>query len=102
MRTANTQSLNSTNSNVVEFSDFSADLNRVYEALKETPLTMKEVDIRTGVMRESVCRHISTLLKAGLIVKRKVRRCTVTGYPYVNEYTGDSRLFPKKNQLSLF
>jgi len=102
MRTADTQSLCNSGGNINEFIELAGDVSRVYEALKESPLTMKEVDLRTGIMRESVCRHIDTLLKAGLIAKTRKRRCTVTGYSSVSEYTGDSRLFPKTRQLSFF
>ena len=75
-----------------------AQLKRVLEALIKSPMTMKEVDVYTGIMRENVCRHISELMESGMIAIRKKRRCTITGYSKVNEYTGN----PKSNQLSMF
>lgn len=81
---------------------FKAQLNRVLDALKENPMTMKEVDVYTGVMRENICRYVSDLMESGLIAIRKKRRCSVTGHPKVNEYTGNPDLYPKSNQLKLF
>ena len=81
---------------------FKVQLRRVLDALCEKPMTMKEVDVYTGVMRENICRHISELMELGLIAIIRKRRCSVTGYPYVNEYTGNSDLFPRSNQLELF
>ena len=81
---------------------FKAQLNRVLDALREKPMTMKETDVYTGVMRENICRYISNLMETGLIAIRKKRRCTITGYPRVNEYTGNPELFPKSNQLKMF
>ena len=102
MRTADTQSLYNSGGNIRIFFELTGDVSRVYDVLKQSPLTMKEVDLRTGIMRESVCRHVNNLLKAGLIARTRVRRCSVTSYSNVNEYTGDSSLFPETRQLSLF
>ena len=81
---------------------FQAQLVRVFNALKVRPMTMKELDVYTGVVRENICRHIDSLLKQGKIAIIRKRRCSITGYPYVNEYTADISLFPKSNQLDLF
>ncbi len=81
---------------------FKAQLLMVLDALKLKPMTMLETDKNTGVMRSNICRHIDILLKQGLIAITKKRKCSITGYPYVNEYTADQRLFPKTNQLQLF
>lgn len=81
---------------------FKAQFKTVYECLKIKPMTMKEVDVLTGIMRENVCRYIDDLLKQGKIAIIKKRKCKITGYPYVNEYTANPDLFPKSNQLKLF
>lgn len=81
---------------------FKAQLRRVYDALSEKPMTMKEADVYTGVMRENICRYVSELMESGLIAIRKKRRCSVTGHSNVNEYTGNPDLFPNSNQLNLF
>jgi hypothetical protein len=83
-------------------SKFQAQLKKVYSAFQEHPMTMKEVDVYTGVMRENICRYVDTLLDQGRIAVRRKRRCTITGYPLVNEYTADPSLFPMSNQLKMF
>lgn len=102
MSTDNTQSLDFNGLEQGKDKQFKAQLQRVYLALKESPMTMKEVDIYTGVMRENICRYIDTLFEQGKIAILRKRKCTVTGYPYVNEYTADPDLFPKSNQLKMF
>ena len=81
---------------------FKIQLKKVYEAFLEKPRTMKEADACTGIMRENICRHVSTLLEQGKIAVIRRRKCGVTGFPYVNEYTSDETLFPKSNQTKLF
>lgn len=85
-----------------EGNKFLIQLKKVYEVLKEKPMTMKEVDVYTGIMRENICRHIDNLLKQGRIQALRKRKCRITGYPYVTEYTADENLFQKSNQLELF
>lgn len=79
-----------------------AQCRRIFNALKSKPLTMKEVDVLTGIMRENICRHISTLLELGKIAVIRKRKCSITGYSNVNVYSGNPDLFPKSNQLELF
>ena len=81
---------------------FQVQLQRVFNALKVRPMTMKELDVYSGIMRENICRHIYNLMEQGRIAIIRQRRCTITGHPYVNEYTADPNLFPKSMQLSLF
>ena len=81
---------------------FKVQLLKVYKAFMVRPMTMKEADVHTGVMRENICRYVDTLLEQGRIAIIRKRKCTVTGYPYVNEYTANPNLFPKSNQLELF
>ncbi|MCM4161868.1 hypothetical protein FHG64_16010 [Antarcticibacterium flavum] len=100
MSTTNTQSLNKFHE--AKDNKFKAQLKKVYQAFKEKPMTMKEADVYTGVMRENICRYVDMLLDQERIAIRKKRKCSITGYPYVNEYTGDPSLFPKSNQLKMF
>lgn len=81
---------------------YKAQLAKVYKAFTEKPMTMKEADICTGVMRENICRYVNTLLEEGRIAILRKRKCSITGYPYVNEYTGNPDLFPQSNQLKMF
>ena len=74
----------------------------VYLAFKTYPMTMKECDVLTGIMRENICRYVAQLEKAGKIKVRNIRKCTVTGDNNVKEWTADPNLFPPDNQLDLF
>lgn len=75
-------------------------LNRVYHAFKATPKTMLEAEKATGVMRSNICWYVRDLLKSGRLAVIRVRRCSISKYPYVNEYTADVALFPKSDQLN--
>ena len=81
---------------------FTTERKKVLEALKLKPMTMKEVFVETGVMRENICRYVFTLLEIGKIEITQKRKCTITGHSSVNEYTANPDLFPKTNQLNLF
>ena len=102
MRSTNSQSLNSFSVSESKDNKFRAQLKKVYQAFKEKPMTMKEADVYTGVMRENICRYVNTLINQERIALRKKRRCNITGFPNVNEYTGDPSLFPQSNQLKMF
>jgi len=100
MESTNSQSLNKFHE--AKDNKFKAQLKKVYQAFKDKPMTMKEADVYTGVMRENICRYVDTLLEQERIAIIKKRKCKITGYPYVNEYTGDPSLFPKSSQLKMF
>ena len=98
----NTQSLDFNNLEQCKGKVFNLQLKLVYNALKVKPMTMKEVDVYTGVMRENICRYFDLLLKQGHIAVIRRRKCNITNYPYVNEYTANPDLFPKSIQYDLF
>lgn len=75
---------------------------RVYEALSKKAMTMLEAELQTGVRRESICRYVGKLKEANRIAVRKIRKCSITGYPYVQELTTNPDLFPQSNQLKMF
>lgn len=77
-------------------------LKSVHKAFYEYPKTMKEVDAETQIMRENICRYVSTLRNENRISLVGYRRCTITGNPKVGIYTTNPDLFPKTNQLDLF
>lgn len=68
-------------------------LEAVYNALYKTPMTMKETDVVTGIMRESICRYISTLRDSGRVAVLGERICTVTKH-LANIYTTNPDLVP--------
>lgn len=78
------------------------ELNLVYDAFFNKPLTMKEVDKLTGVMRESICWYCKALRESNRLYKVRKRRCTVTKYNDVWEWTTNPDLKPENNQLELF
>lgn len=81
----------------------SNELNQVFEALFQQPQTMKELDRRTGIMRESICRYCANLRKQGRLYYVRRRRCRITGYPHVWELTTDPAKAAKESiQLALF
>jgi hypothetical protein len=93
---------NSPNKRQGQDKHFKVQLLKVYRALLYKPMTMKEVDVFTGIMRENVCRHIDILREQGRIAVIRKRRCTITGWNNVMEFTADPNLFPKSSQLKMF
>jgi hypothetical protein len=77
-------------------------LRSIFNAFFEYPKTMKEVDLETNIMRENICRHVSTLRNENRILLVGYRKCKVTGFNRVGTYTTNPELFPKSNQLELF
>lgn len=102
MSTRDTQSLDFNSDEQGKNKKYKAQLQRVYKALLDKPMTMKELDAHTGVMRENICRYISTLLEHNKVAIIRQRKCTVTRFSRVNEYTANPDLFPKSNQLKMF
>ncbi len=77
-------------------------LQRVIIALKnEPPMTMKEIDIKLGIMRENICRYCRTLRETKQLIKVKKRYCTITGH-LAYELTLNPLYKPKSIQLDLF
>lgn len=82
MSTRDTQSLNPTVDGQGKDKQFIAKLQRVYKALQDKPMTMKETDVYAGVIRENICRYINTLYEKNKIAILRKRKCTITGYSY--------------------
>jgi hypothetical protein len=77
-------------------------IKAIYNAFFEYPKTMKEVDAETNVMRENICRYVSTLRNQNRIALVGYRKCKVTGNQKVGIYTTNPDLFPTSNQLKSF
>lgn len=88
--------------NLFEKNEFQNQKVRVYEALKIEPMTMLEVANYTNVRRANICWYIDEMKESGLVAMTGLRKCTISGYPYVGEYTSNPDLFPEDNQLKLF
>ena len=84
-----------------EDTHFDTQLQRVHDAFYDQPGTMKEVDLRINVMRESICRYCATLRKQDKLYPIRKRICNVTGHK-ATEYTTNIALIPKRDkQFSL-
>jgi hypothetical protein len=74
---------------------------KVFEVLKNTPLTMLMVSKITGVERASICRYIASFKKSNQIAVVAIKPCEVTKYR-AGYYTTDANLFPAKSQLTIW
>lgn len=94
---------NNTSSENLQYKDkvFQAQFERVYQAFLKSPMTMKEADVQTGIMRENICRYVRALRLNNRIAKIKRRRCKVTK-SMAWELTTNPELFPINGQLTLF
>ena len=90
-----------TNSNTTQANSHDQ-LNIVFNAFFESPKTMKEVDIETGVMRENITWYVRFFRNQRKIVFVEYRKCKITGRNKVGTYTTNPDLFPVTNQLKLF
>ncbi len=85
-----------------EDTKYKAQLEIVYKALLKQPMTMKEVDVATGIMRENICRHVRCLRLRNQVAVLRKRYCKITKH-LAGELTTDESLFPKvPKQLKLF
>jgi predicted transcriptional regulator len=78
--------------------EFKNQSKKMFNALFETPLTRFEVAKLIDVDRSNICRYVAYLFDRDLIAITKKRRCTISGYPYVEELTTNRDLFPEDNQ----
>jgi hypothetical protein len=73
----------------------------VFAEFLRTPQTMKQVSVRTGIMRENICRIVKSLREADAIASFSVGTCPITKHPKVNRWTTDPDKFPQSPQLQL-
>ena len=76
-------------------------LSKVFQSFFDSPKTMKECDIDSGIMRENITRYVRTFRQSKSIAVIRKRYCLVTKH-LANEYTTNPLLFPKSTQLTLF
>lgn len=81
---------------------FDTQLIRVYDAFYESPGTMKEVDRRIGIMRESICRYCAKLRKQDKLYPIRKRLCNVTNHLAIEWTTNSALVPPRPIQLDLF
>lgn len=80
---------------------FDKQLIRVFNSLLESPKTMWEASVNSGVVRANVCRHVATLRKQKRVAVIRKRPCKISGH-LAGELTANPELFPRENQLNLF
>jgi len=80
---------------------FLAQMQTVFAEFAKKPQTMKEVEVRTGIDRASICWYVRDMRKSHTIARIAVGQCPITGYPTVGFYTTNPMLFPKP-QPTLF
>jgi len=82
--------------------EINTQLKAVYNAFFEQPSTMKEVFMRTGVLREFVCWYCRELRLSGRLYFIKKRKCSITG-EWVKEFTTNEKFIPAlPKQLEIF
>jgi len=85
--------------NMLEENEYRNQKNKVYQALFHEPMTMLEVAYQLNIFRANICRYVDEFEEKGLVVCTRKRRFTISGYPFVGEYTANPDLFPEDNQL---
>ena len=73
----------------------------VFAEFLRTPQTMKQVSVRTGIMRENICRIVASLREADAIASFSVGTCPITKHPKVNRWTTDPEKITQSPQLKL-
>ena len=74
----------------------------VFAEFLRMPQTMKEVSVRTGIMRENICRIVASLRKADAIESYSIGICPITKHRKVNKWTTNRVMFRKSKQLKIF
>ena len=91
---------NSDNTPFQSSNNKSKELLAVYLAFMKSPKTMKEVDIETGIMRESICWYCRTLRQQNKLFKVGIRKCKVTKHSAAT-WTTNPEINPNNIQLKL-
>jgi hypothetical protein len=79
------------------------DLDKVYNALLQNELTMRQIDLVTGIRQHHVCRRIADLREQGKVGYAGKVKCPSTGRRAWLCTTDRSRfLTPTEQQLELF
>ena len=90
------------NSKQTQASDYDNQSNIVFKAFGQFPKTMQEVHVETNIDRANICRYVGHFRDQNRIALIGYRKCKVTGFTIVGEYSTNPDLFPKSNQLQLF
>jgi len=72
-----------------------------FESFYKEPQSMKELSVKTGIDRASICWYCRAMRKTGVIAINKKAPCCITKR-IVNKYTTNPDYFPISSQLKLF
>lgn len=75
-------------------------INRVFHAFYQRAMTTMEVSHQTNINRANICRYVASLRNESRIFFIRKRRCTVTQFPNVSEFTTNKDLFPIDGRIS--
>ena len=84
----------------MEKATFHKQLKTVYNSFLESPKTMLQVAIETGILRANICRYVRTFRKLDKIAIVRIGYCPITKHK-AGFYTTDPALFPSDNQLKI-
>jgi hypothetical protein len=80
--------------------EFKAQFKEINAVFFEQPQTFQEVTKETYVMRSNICWHVREWRKGEKIVALKKRKCSISGYPYVNELSTNPRFLMRLTTTS--
>jgi len=79
---------------------FKTEIQIVQKAFFETPSSMRELEVRTNILRPHICRFIAMMRETGTIQAIKKGRCSITGR-IVGIYSTNPNLFLPNPQTKL-
>ena len=78
-----------------------AQLEKSFQAFKESPKTTKMVEVETGIQRANLTRYVAYFRKRKKIVEVKKSRCPITKHK-ATFYSTNPEYFPEETQPELF
>lgn len=80
---------------------FLVQLKVIYDGFFSEPSTMKELSVKTGIDRSSICWYCRTMRQNKQLAVVKKMYCSITKR-LVNQYTTNPALMPIQSQMKLF
>ena len=80
---------------------FENQLKRTFQAFREEPKTMLQVEVETGIMRPNICRFVAYLRKRNKIATHTKGTCPISNHR-AQFLTTDPALIPQPGQAELF
>jgi predicted transcriptional regulator len=83
-----------------EGNQFQRQIQRVYNLLKTTSATRKEISVLLDIDRANICWHVDNLKDNFRLWIVRKRKCSITGYT-AEELTCNPELKPEDHQLKM-